>query len=301
MRIPCCFYPYPGEMLSSTCGRILKHTSLPLSSIDRLCGSKLKRSHNGAFSLELLRFFHGMLEHRLSVMELACSCTIFPMFMMFASERTVAQHQFLAGGAKTSPGSVTNKSFMSIHFCRQLLKSHLCFCRDCFREQLERYGENYWKLIWQLALVNTCDIHDCPLVKTSLWQVQQCRLPTPEDINEASCQELTVDRHSHVLTRTAAMLLANRKLTRREKWIEKLQKVAATDGVTDIRVAPVESDYHIASKMLVNRIRSYWGRDWLETHCRGMVDRHCFRLGGDWLHYLLAFQALNQDLGCTPD
>ncbi|WP_088014534.1 TnsD family Tn7-like transposition protein [Gottfriedia acidiceleris] len=47
-------------------------------------------------------------------------------------------------------------------------KSHLMHCKDCFREDVETYGESYWHRSHQLPGVLVCYKHDCPLIESSI-------------------------------------------------------------------------------------------------------------------------------------
>jgi hypothetical protein len=41
--------------------------------------------------------------------------------------------------------------------------SGIRFCTDCFKEQIEEYGEPYWNRVHQIVGTNVCIIHGCEL------------------------------------------------------------------------------------------------------------------------------------------
>ena len=287
-----CLYPYPGEMLSSTVARIVKYTSLSLKQIDRLTGHHLRYRHNGAFCPELLEFFNEMLEDRISVMDLVYSNTIFPMVMPFASERTFEQYRQIENWPRTNK---IDKESISISWRRARLKERLCFCQDCFNEQIKKYGETYWKLIWQIPLADVCEIHSCPLTETSLPANHPTKLPLPLETNKSMCRQLSVTEHSYMLTKTISGLLANRTLTNRNKWCDIIYDEAKNSEIKDLKIHCRNNQLFVTSKTLPAHALSYWGHRWLSKNYRQMLDRHCFKLGNYWLTYLVLIKAIRHD------
>lgn len=294
-------------MLSGAIARIIEHTSLPLTQIDRLTSRHLRYSHNGAFSSELLGFFYASLELgkrteakdvkiKKTALGLACSNTIFPMVMPFASEKIQKLHDQIENWPSLSEAQ---RRSVEIHWRRVKLKPRLCFCPECFKEQILKYGENYWKLIWQLPLADVCEIHGCPLMETSLPVNRRAELHTPLEINEAEYQSLKTDKHSALLTQTISDLLANRTVTQRAKWRDIFVALAKDAGVTDFKIHIRRNGIFVASKTLAERGKVFWGEQWLSQNFPGMLYKHCFQLGNYWLTYLILAKSLNADISLT--
>ncbi len=289
----CCVYPYPGEMLSSAVARIVRYTSLSLVQIDKLTGYNLRYRHNGAFCSELLGFFNEMTEGRLSVIDMVYANTIFPMVMQFASEKIAEQHRQLENWSKISKAE---RESLSISWRRLILKPTLCFCRQCFHEQQEMYGENYWKLIWQIPLADMCEVHNCALIKTNLSTCPTTTISMPSEIVESKCHEIEKTKHSYLLIQTISRLLKNQTLTSRKKWCKTISELAKDADITDLKIRHQNNETFVISKMLAGCGKEYWGKQWLSQNYRPMLTGKNFHLGNYWLTYMILIKALGSDI-----
>jgi hypothetical protein len=295
MGIPCP-YPYPGEMLNGTLARISRRAGLPISEIERLSGYHVRFRHDGAFCMELLAFFDDKFEGRRSIWELACSNTIFPMVMPFAAEKTIKQYKSLTRQSIRPDGR-----FYNIGWRKLRLKSHLCFCRECFREQLDRYSENYWKLIWQIPLADMCEIHGTPLTQTSLPGRHSTRVFDPTDIDNSACRELEVTEHSRMLTKTIAALLANRRIAGRDRWRDIISRLAKNAGISDVKAYRRNNGVFITSPTLADQCITFWGENWLAQNFSQILSSSTIQLGNYWLKYLILIKALDKDPSLSFD
>jgi hypothetical protein len=46
--------------------------------------------------------------------------------------------------------------------------SHLQYCAECFKDDIEKYGEPYWHVIHQVPNVFFCPIHEIPLTQSNV-------------------------------------------------------------------------------------------------------------------------------------
>ena len=159
----------------------------------------------------------------------------------------------------------------------------------------EKYGETYWKLIWQIPLADVCEIHSCPLTETSLPANHPTKLPLPSETNKSMCRQLSVTEHSYMLTKTISGLLANRTLTNRNKWCDIIYDEAKNSEIKDLKIHCRNNQLFVTSKTLPAHALSYWGHRWLSKNYRQMLDRHCFKLGNYWLTYLVLIKAIRHD------
>lgn len=49
-----------------------------------------------------------------------------------------------------------------------LMKDKLCFCRECLKADISRYGESYWRVIHQVPGVYTCSKHKISLMESEV-------------------------------------------------------------------------------------------------------------------------------------
>lgn len=269
---------------------------MPLSEIERLTGYHVRFRHSGALCPELLAFFGNNLEGRKSIRELACSNTIFPMVMPFAAEKTIEQYQRL-----TALNIQPDSRFHNIRWRNLRLKSRLCFCRECFKEQLDRYCENYWKLIWQIPLADVCEIHGTPLTQTSLPGRHSTRVFDPTDIDNSACRELEVTEHSRMLTKTIAALLANRRIAGRDRWRDIISRLAKNAGISDVKAYRRNNGVFITSPTLADQCITFWGENWLAQNFSQILSSSTIQLGNYWLKYLILIKALDKDPSLSFD
>lgn len=48
------------------------------------------------------------------------------------------------------------------------MKDKLCFCRECLKEDISKYGESYWRVIHQVPGVYTCSKHKISLMESEV-------------------------------------------------------------------------------------------------------------------------------------
>lgn len=90
--------------------------------------------------------------------------TLYPYDMVFSSEKTTKWVYDWAIGSKPGPAD-----YQLGVFGMQINKpQHLCFCPECYSEELKQYGEGFWHRMHQTAGVLVCERHHCRLLETTV-------------------------------------------------------------------------------------------------------------------------------------
>lgn len=90
--------------------------------------------------------------------------TVFKIFTAFLNEE---KSNKLRSGMKSStsfnPYGKIGLSGHKINF-----SDNLIYCEKCFNEDLNKYGEAYWRVLHQIPGVLYCNIHQIPLMKSNI-------------------------------------------------------------------------------------------------------------------------------------
>lgn len=152
--------PYPDEVIGSVIARACLHTGLPLKRLlAQIYG--VKRSYTSflmASSVRRLASLSGtdseeLLQHH----------TVLPYVTAFipkAMRRQVWNKALRVRDSGESLGSVTKNASHGVPVRR--------FCRQCLRQDIQAYGESYWRRSHLLPGVTFCAQHECRLVATNI-------------------------------------------------------------------------------------------------------------------------------------
>lgn len=152
--------PYPDEVIGSVIARACLHTGLPLkrllaqvygvqrsyTSLLMACNVRRLASLSGTDPDELLRH-HTVLPYVTA-------------FIPKAVRRQVWNKALRVRDSSESLGSVTKNASHGVPARR--------FCRQCLRQDMQAYGESYWRRSHLLPGVTFCSEHECRLVSTNI-------------------------------------------------------------------------------------------------------------------------------------
>lgn len=152
--------PYPDEVIGSVIARACLHTGLPLkrllaqvygvqrsyTSFLMACGVRRLASLSGTDPDELLQH-HTVLPYVTA-------------FIPKAVRRQIWNKALRVRDSSESLGSVTKNASHGVPVRR--------FCRQCLRQDMQAYGESYWRRSHLLPGVTSCAEHECRLVATNI-------------------------------------------------------------------------------------------------------------------------------------
>lgn len=157
--------PYPDELIYSTVARagIRFGITSPKRLLDEVFGSRtvIATADFPSHLAEIAAHYPRQL--KLSVEDIAYKHTLFPLYAPFIPE--ARRRRSLALMAHRSKGAV----HVGLGFAASKVKARrrFRFCRGCLEAQLQSYGEYYWARRWQVAGVESCDLHG-PLQQTEI-------------------------------------------------------------------------------------------------------------------------------------
>ncbi|MCP3894311.1 MAG: transposase, partial [Bacteroides sp.] len=149
--------PYRDELLYSTIARYGVHSGIvsPKELLSEVFGdTKVLATSDLPSRLKCIAELYPE-EVSVTPKSLLYQNTLFPLYAPFVGEaRRVALILELTANTKSSVHVTTGVAASRI---KQPI--YLRYCPRCIREQLEKYGECYWRRDWQVAGVESCPIH----------------------------------------------------------------------------------------------------------------------------------------------
>ncbi|MBQ6207217.1 MAG: TniQ family protein, partial [Oscillospiraceae bacterium] len=94
------------------------------------------------------------------------NATVFPCFQPFLTQkRAEAYREYLSNSLPDSKSLYFSLGMGKLRYPRT---NYLRFCSECWKEDVEKYGEPYWRRLHQLPGVMVCPVHHEPFMATTI-------------------------------------------------------------------------------------------------------------------------------------
>lgn len=241
---------YPGEMLQGALGRLQRSYGLGFPQFNT---RMMKVGSRSAAIRSALDFRGAIIWNRLwpdyQMKELLREHTLAPMFIWRRTFRTQAPRILTAGSGVS----------WAVRIPRGTESCFYKFCPQCWKEELERYGERHWDTLCQVPGVDLCLRHDAALQETSI-RLDGHNVPyelgyvLPE--HAVDSHELKIGTHSRLIAETVRELLLKAppvSLTVGQ-WLYYLSWLAGSEQDT------MAGQYRVLGSSRMQRlVRSVWG------------------------------------------
>lgn len=148
------------------------------------------------------------------------------------------------------------------------------FCTDCLKEQIEDYGEPYWKRIHQIIGTNVCITHGCELCMVPHTKPAQFRHTFQPAMSHLLClpEYENVSEIDHLIVKACQQLLTtNVSSPSYAQWTNYYKHLAQS-------VDAVKGAY-VNYEKLQNIVVRCWPHSWLKTHQLSIAGYQ-----SNWLH-----------------
>jgi hypothetical protein len=242
--------PYPDELVGSMINRACRQTGIQLKRLlPLLTGRNITAHAMSLSSSPSLAEAYGM-----SAEEYLRKHTLLPYCVSFM--HSIERERLLAKFAhsrseNTSIASLSQNAGKSVAFLR--------LCPECVNEDIQAFGESYWKRAHHLPACYLCLKHDTRLKITDVPMEVRRPLPFPDEVLQLSIEAdpgLSIDLLRSISEISVGSLNQSHEMT--ETW-EFYQSRAAKLGYTFVQG-------HVYGEVLSTDMKSFFGDAFLESH-----------------------------------
>lgn len=238
--------PYPDELLGSFLHRATRQLGLSSKRLMPL----LSETSNTTLPMLITRHAGFAQAIGLSLEELIQQHTLLPYVVAFMSP--AARNKTLGSVLHSSTSSVSAAAQNAIKGSR-----FLRYCSKCMLEDLQHYGDTYWRRIHQLPGINICATHCIPLFisRVSVRATTTMRPPI-EAKGSLKSQKLLPKKIDYEIAELSKAALQNELFVM--DWSEHYRSLATKLGYTKNKGA-------VFGQLLSQDLITFYGRPYLES------------------------------------
>lgn len=257
--------PYPDELIYSTIARYGVHFGItsPKQLLDEVFSNR-KVIATADLPCHLKKIAeHYPSSHNLTVEKIIYQHTLFPIYAPFVTEER--RQRCLSWMADESKGAIHLSLGVAASRIKQI--KTLRYCPGCLKEQLELYGEYYWKRSWQIAGADCCQEHGM-LMDTELnfhnYHRHNFEAASPQHFTNKVQPEIIFQSQS--VTRQVIKLLSldESKSPEFDQWTKYYRSLSKNRSCN--------RGGQINYEAIKDRIINHWTEEWLNNNGLNITD-----------------------------